>query len=78
MFKKMVHPKKIRHVARATPDANGRAIDFDQKNRRKRTRANAKMRRATARDALTLVGCRDPAQRGGKWRLGGVRDAGMD
>jgi hypothetical protein len=41
----------MRRAAGATPDANGRAVDFDQKDRRKRTRADAKMRRA-AGDAL--------------------------
>ena len=41
----------MRRAAGATPDANGRAVIFDQKGRRKRTRADAKMRRA-AGDAL--------------------------
>jgi hypothetical protein len=35
----------MRRAAGATPNANGRAIDFDQKDRRKRTREDAKMRR---------------------------------
>jgi hypothetical protein len=43
--------KKIIRAAGATPDANRRAIDFDYFSQRKRTRTDAKMRRA-AGDAL--------------------------
>jgi hypothetical protein len=43
----------MRRVAGATPDANGRAVDFDHFGRRKRTRVDAKMRR-TAGDALNF------------------------
>jgi hypothetical protein len=41
----------MRRAAGATPDANERAVDFDQKDRHKRMRADAKMCRA-AGDAL--------------------------
>jgi hypothetical protein len=52
MFKKMIRSTKMRRAAGTTPDANRRAIDFDKKDRRKRTRADSKMRRVAA-DALT-------------------------
>jgi hypothetical protein len=44
----------MRPAAGATPDAKGRAIDFDYFGRHKRMRADAKMHRATG-DALTSV-----------------------
>jgi hypothetical protein len=50
----MIRSKKMRRAAGATPDANGRAVDFDQKSRRKQTRADAKMRRAAEMPLPTM------------------------